>query len=128
MDISIKAAMICVPTAIFASSIKKDSPAMSLTLTVAACAVTLYIAIGAFSEVSSFISELAEKSGVSWPVMSTVFKTVGIAIVSRFASDICREAGLLGAASAAELTGAVSALYVALPLMKTTFQMLSEMI
>lgn len=128
MEILIKAAAICVPAAIFAASIKKDSPAMGLTITVAACAVTLYLAIGAFSEVSGFIGELADKAGISPPVLSAVVKTVGIAIVSRFASDICKEAGLLGAASASELAGTVSALYVALPLMKTTFKMLSEIL
>lgn len=128
MDILIKAAAICVPAAIFTASIKKDSPAMSLTLAIAACTVTLYLAIGALSDVSGFISELADKAGISQPVVSALIKTVGIAIVSKFASDICREAGLLGAASATELAGTVSSIYVALPVMRTTFQMLSEIL
>ena len=123
-----KSAAVCLSAAIFAASIKKDSPSIALTLAVAACALTMYLAIGAISEVMDFIAELSDKAGISVPVLTVVIKTVGIAVVSKLTSDICKEAGLLGAASATELAGTAASLYIALPLMKTTFRMISDIL
>lgn len=128
MDVLLKVTAICIPAAIFTAAIKKDSPAMALALAMAAGAGALYLAAGAISEITEFVNDLAESAGISTPVLTIVIKTVGIAIVSKLTADVCREAGLLGAASATELAGTAASLYVALPLMKTTFQMISDLL
>ena len=128
MDILIKAAAICIPSAVFAAAIKKDNPAMSLILAIAAGLITLYLALGAMNEISSFFKELSELTGMSSQVISIVAKTTAIAIIANIASGICKDAGFAGAAGATEFAGAAAALYVALPLMRSVLRMINELI
>ena len=53
-------------------------------------------------------------------------KTAGIAIVTRLASEFCRDAKEGGLASAVELAGTALALSVALPLMTAVLDMLIQ--
>jgi len=128
METLLKAAAVCIPAAVFAAAMKKDSPAMALLLAAAAACVTLYLALGAVTETAAFLGELADTAGISSAALSAVMKTVGIAVVSRLAADVCRDAGMSAAASAAELAGTAAALFAALPLMRTALSMIGGML
>lgn len=128
MELLIKTAAVCVPAALIAALLKKDSPAMSILIALAAGCVVIYSAAGALSQIGDFMEEVADASGVSSTVLAVLFKTVGIAVISRLAGDLCRDAGLQTAASASELAGSAAALYTALPVMRGVFRMIRELL
>ena len=124
----IKTAAVCVPAALIAGALKKDSPVMSMLIALAAVCVITFSALGAVREISAFVGDVAEEAGVSNAVLAALLKTVGIALIARVASDLCRDAGLGAAASACELAGTAGALYAALPLMRGVFRMIRELL
>ena len=128
MDMFLGVAAICVPAALFASVIKKDNPAIALMLVAAAGCLTLYSVLGALEDIISFLNDIASEGNVSSAVMAPLFKSLGIAFLSRFTSDICRDSGMTAAATAIETAGSAAIIYQALPVMKTVFQMIKGLV
>ncbi len=123
-----KAAALGAAASALAVLIKKDNPAAALLLGVGAACVILVPALGLLRSVTGFFDRLTDASGMPPAALAAVLKTVGIAILTRFAADISRESGLAALASATELAGSAAALFVALPLMQTVFQMIEELL
>ena len=128
MEILIKAAAIAVTGAVLVLTIKKNSPDIALLLTVAVGCIVIYIAADLLVEIIDFICELSDMAEVSSAAFSIVLKTIGIAIITKIASDVCSDAGQSSVSSAVEITGAAAALYVSIPLMKTVFSMINSYI
>ena len=128
MVLLIKTVAVCLPAALFAAVLKKDNPAMSVLLGMAAGCVILYSALSVVTDVADFLRDVADETGVSQTVLGVLLKAVGIAVVTRLSADLCKDAGLTGAASAAELVGSAAALYVSLPVMRSVFQMIRGLI
>ena len=74
----------------------------------------------------SFLRRLTELAGVNAAVIATVLKTVGIAVASNFAGNICKDAGENAAAYAMELAGAACALWAAVPLFEALLTYVTE--
>ncbi len=128
MDMLIKIAAVCIPSALIAGVLRKDSPAMALLVALAAGCVVLFSALGALGEITDFLTECAELTGSSPAVLGVLLRVLGIAVVTRAASDICKDAGLGAASSAAELAGTAAALYAGLPVMRGVLDMIGEML
>ena len=90
----------------------------ALALALAAGAMILASVLGAVGSVQSFMERLGDLAGLSPAVLEPVMKTVGIALVTKLAAEVCRDAGEGGIASTVEIAGAVLALFVALPLLE----------
>ena len=127
MEILIKIAAIAITGTVIGLVIKKNSPEMSLLLTISIAMVALYMASGIISDIVDFAGKLADASKLSPAVLSVLLKTVGISIISRLASDVCRDAGQTSVASGVEIAGCAAALYISLPLMETVFDMISSL-
>jgi stage III sporulation protein AD len=108
--------------------IRRDSRDMALLLTLSVSAFMLLLGLNMAGAVVRFVNHLGESAGLQSAAVSIVLKEVGISIVARLASDICREAGQVSAASGAEFVGAIAALYVALPLFETVISMIESLI
>ncbi len=128
MELLIKTAAVCVPAALIAGALKKDSPVMAMLIALAAVCVIVFSSLGAIREAADFVRDVAEEANISNAVLAVLLKTVGIALIARIASDLCKDAGLGAAASASELAGTAAALYTALPVMRGVFHMIKELI
>lgn len=119
MELAIKAVIAAICAGSAALIIKKDSPAFMPLLGLGAVAVILSELIHPMKELLDTLQKLSEEAGIPSPALGAVLKTLGIAVVCRFGADVCKESGLSAAASSVELVGAVSAVYVTLPLIST---------
>lgn len=72
-------------------------------------------AIRAGAPLVTYLSSLMEQSGTE-EYAGILFKALGIAILSQFCADICRECGENAAANGVEWTGKVEILLLCLPL------------
>ena len=116
MELMIKAVIAAICAGSAALIIKKDSPAFMPLLGIGAVTVILSGIIHPIREIIDTLYELSEEAGISAPALSAVLKSLGIAVVCRFGADVCKESGLSAAASSVEFVGAVSTVYVTLPL------------
>jgi stage III sporulation protein AD len=118
MEGVVKVALVGVLAAILCLALKKDTPALALTVTMAVVSVLFYFLLTAIESVMGFIQEMAGLAALAEGLLLPLIKCVGIAIVTRLAADLCRDAKETAVASAVELTGVVVSLYLTLPLLQ----------
>ena len=128
MDIVARTVILGIVGAILCLVIKRGSPEVSLVLALAVSLLVVAIAMEIILAILDFLDVLREAAQISPTLVSPVLKTVGISILTRIAADTCKDAGQGSIAAAVELAGTVVAIYIALPLMKTVFDMIGGLL
>ena len=124
----LKAAVTGVAGAVAALLLRRNAPELGLALSVAVSVFCALIALELVTGLSDIADLVREETGLSPAVTGPVIKCVGVGIVTRIASDICRDAGQSAAASAVELCGAACALVAALPLIRALLETVREFV
>lgn len=127
MDLIIKAVVIGIIGTVLMLIIKRTNPELSVILALVICAVVVGMSLKIFSSIKEVLDLVELESGFSSAYMEPLLKCVGIGITARIGSDICKDSKQEAVASAVEICGAVCALYVSLPLIKTMLRMIGEL-
>jgi stage III sporulation protein AD len=127
MEQAMQVTALCVIGALLAVVVRRGSPESALLLTLAAVVAVLLFLIDPMEELTAFLAELGERSGVSASLFVPLYKTVGIALVVKVGSSLCRDAGESALAAAVETAGSICALLVALPLLRAVLELLVEL-
>jgi len=128
MESVVRLAAAAVAAALCAVVVKQHAREVGAVLALAAGALLLGAALGAIEEVHALVDELGELIGLSPAVLAPVLKTVGIAILTRIAAELCRDAGEGGIAAAAETAGAAAAVLAALPLLRAVLSTITGLL
>ena len=128
MESVVRLAAAAVAAALCAVVVKQHAREVGAVLALAAGALLLGAALGAIEEVRALADELGELIGLSPAVLAPVLKTVGIAILTRIAAELCRDAGEGGLAAFVEMAGAALALLVTAPLLQAVLDTLSGLL
>ena len=128
MESVVRLAAAAVAAALCAVVVKQHAREVGAVLALAAGALLLGAARGAIEEVRALADELGELIGLSPAVLAPVLKTVGIAILTRIAAELCRDAGEGGIAAAAETAGAAAAVLAALPLLRAVLSTITGLL
>ena len=118
---------LCAVGALLALVVKRGSPELALLLTMAAVTAVLLLLAGSLGELLDFLREVGEASGLSEDIFIPLYKTMGIALVVKAGSSLCRDAGESALGAAVEMAGTVCALLVALPLLRAVLALLMEL-
>jgi stage III sporulation protein AD len=108
--------------------VRKNNPEASLLVSAAASIFAMYMSFEVLSGVIGFIKLIAGEAGIPNATLSVVLKTAGISVITKLIADVCRDAGQASAASGVEFMGAVTAVYIALPLFRTALDMILAML
>lgn len=119
---------LAVAGALCAVVVKQRAPDVGLVLGLAACVLLLFGTLPAFEEIRAMMNQLREMAGISEVILTPVLQTVGLAIVTKLAGEVCRDAGESGIAGFVELAGGVAAILVALPLLKMVLQLIGGLL
>ena len=123
-----KIAAIAVVTALSAVVIRKQTPEIAMILGMLGMALMLKWSFSAVSSIREMLERLRQISGLSSAVVTPVLKTVGIAIMTQFAAEICRDAKEGGLAVFVEAAGAALTLALSLPLLEGVLSMIAELL
>ncbi len=124
MEVTLKIAAAGMVGALCAMVIRRYVPELGMVVALVTGMLVLGLTLTMFSGVTDFLDELQELSGLAPSVVAPMLKTAGIAIVTKWVSALCKDAGEGGIASIVEVAGAAAALLVALPLLRTVLQTL----
>ena len=108
--------------------IRKQMPELAMVLILLAAALIFGQSIGAVRDIKAMLEQLRQMAGLSPAVVAPVIKTVGVALLTRFAAEICKDTGEGGLAACVETAGTVTALLLAIPLLRTVFSMLTNLL
>lgn len=116
MDIVIRAAALALTAAVPGLLIRRKNPELTSLLSMAAIALILSAGLHALDGLRDLLKNVRTMLGGAESLLLPVLKCMGTAIVTRIASDLCRDASQSALASAIELTGSFCALGISLPL------------
>ncbi len=117
-----------VTAALCAVVVRQKTPELAALLSLAACALLLWNTLPLLETIRDVLQELADLAELSTAILRPVLQTVGLAVVTKLASALCRDAGEGGVASFLEVAGGAAAVLVALPLLKMVLQLVQSLL
>jgi len=121
MDI-FKILIICILTAVLAVLLRQNKPEYAVFLGVGASVTVILLILGYLVPAAKELRNLLDDSGIDSVYFKTALKALGIAYVSEFAADTCRDCGQTAMASKAELAGKTAIFLIALPLLSSVLK------
>lgn len=95
---------------------------VSVQVSIAAGIMIFLFLLPKISEVLEFLQQLASKANIDVVYLTTVFKILGIAYLTSFCSEICKDAGEGSIASKVEFAGKILILLLAVPILMAVLQ------
>ena len=117
-----------VAAALCAVVVRQKAPELAVVLVMAGCVLLLWETLPVLGTIRDVLEELADLAALSPQVLRPMLQTVGLAVVTRLAGSLCRDAGESGLAAFVELAGAAAAVLVARPLLKMVLQLVGELL
>ena len=111
---------------VLSMTLKKDAPAIAFLLTLTAGVLILLRAFALVGGTMQRFSGLLAQGGITQSLYLPVLKTVGVAVVVRIMSALCRDSGQSALAAKLEIMGAVLALSMCLPLLEQVLALVAD--
>ncbi len=112
-----KIALLGIAAVLIAIKLKSVQPEYAVFIGVAAGVLIFGFSVTRLQVILSEIEKISQYLSVNLSYVSVVVKVVGIAYISEFSSDLCRDAGYRGIASQIEMFGKLSILVMSLPVL-----------
>lgn len=128
MALVFKASAAAISASLIALLLKKSNPESALLLSIVTVIVLSAASMRFMDNIRELLDLAQEMYNVPYRFCQPVIKCLAIAIVTRFSSDLCRDASQAALASGVELAGSVCALSVALPLIVSVLKNLRTML
>ncbi|MBP2634176.1 MAG: stage sporulation protein [Firmicutes bacterium] len=96
--------------------IKQQRPELALQLTLTLSAIIFLMVLTKLTVVLELFRDLAEKANISQMYLNTILKIIGIAYVTEFGAQICKDAGEGAVAGKIEFAGKVLVMILAVPI------------
>ena len=113
---------------ILAIILRVQKPPMATLLSMTAGIIIFLAMMPQIAAVFNVLRDLAGQANVSMVYMGTILKIVGIAYISDFGSQICRDAGEGALASKIEFAAKVIVLIMAVPIIVAVLQSLMKLV
>ena len=120
---------LCLVGALLAALLRRTGGEMALLLALAVCGAAVMLLLAQpLEELKGFWEEAASWGQLPVQLFVPLVKTVGIALICRTGSDLCRDAGESAIGSVLETAGAVAAIVVSLPLFRSAWELLRSLV
>jgi len=97
--------------------VRKERSDIALFISIVAGILIFIFMISKLTIVINFLQSLSNKANIDVVYLDTVFKILGIAYLSSFTSEICKDAGESSIASKVEFAGKILILTLAIPIL-----------
>ncbi len=128
MEMAAKLAAMAMITAVLCVLLRENGKVQAVLLSMAVCVGILVFGVQFISPIWKVLEKLRELSGLDDAVTGPLMKVAGIGLLTQASSGVCTDAGEGALAKAVELTGAILALYVALPLFSAVLTLLEKLL
>lgn len=113
-----------VAAALCAVVVRQKAPEIAALLGLMACVLLLWNTLPILETIRDVLAQLADLAGISPTVLRPMLQTVGLALVTKLASALCRDAGEGSVAVFLETAGGAAAVLVSLPLLRMVLQLI----
>jgi stage III sporulation protein AD len=124
----IRIAAIGIVAAILAVVISEKKPELSMLVGIAFGVMALVIAFGKAGAIIGVLQDTINQAGMDSKLLVPVLKVTGMAYITQFSVDACRDAGQNAIASKIETVGKIMMLVVAVPIATSLIRIISTII
>lgn len=128
MELIYKASALALLSAVVSLLLKKQNPEAALLLSVLTAVGILIAAMGLLNGLQELREQIRKILGGSEVLIAPIMKCLAIAIVTRIASELCRDSAQNAAAAAVELAGTVCAVSTVMPLLMSVLKMIGGLV
>lgn len=111
-----------------AMTIKNIQSEYALLISVAACMVMFTFCISRVEVIIGAFQQIQEQLSIHSAYIGIIIKVIGIAYISEFAANLCKDAGYSGIASQIEMFGKLSILAMSMPVLTALLTTIQEFI
>ena len=111
-----------------AMTIKNIQSEYALLISVAACMVMFTFCISRVEVIIGAFQQIQEQLSIHSTYIGIIVKVIGIAYISEFAANLCKDAGYSGIASQIEMFGKLSILAMSMPVLTALLTTIQEFI
>ena len=128
MELIYKASALALLSAVVSLLLKKQNPEAALLLSVLTAVGILIAAMGLLNGLQELREQIRKILGGSEVLIAPIMKGRAIAIVTRIASELCKDSAQNAAAAAVELAGTVCAVSTVMPLLMSVLKMIGGLV
>ena len=114
--------------AVLSLAVRSWRPEFSIYISAASGLVLFAMVYSQLEGIISGVSGLFQKSGSAGVYVPVLLKVIGIAYLTDFSAQVCRDAGENGIASKVEMAGKIFIFYAALPVFTSLIRMLQMLL
>lgn len=102
--------------------LKNNRPVIATSVSLVAGMIIFIFMVSKLTIIVNFLQGLSNKANIDVVYLDTVFKVLGIAYLTSFCSEICKDAGESSIASKVEFSGKILILTLAIPILMAVMQ------
>lgn len=124
----IRIAILGIIAAIFVVVISEKKPEMGMMLGLIFGVIALVIAFGKAGTIVKALEDTISSSGIDAKLLVPVLKITGMAYITQFSVDVCKDVGQNAIAGKIETVGKIMMLVVAVPIVTSLIRIISGII
>jgi len=109
-------------------TIRSQRPEIAVQISLALAAIIFLIVLAKIEVVLNLFRDLADKANISRMYLNTILKIIGIAYITEFGAQVCRDAGEGAVASKIELAGKILVMVMAIPIIALVLETIIRLI
>lgn len=108
--------------------IKRQKPELAVQLSITLAVIVFLMVLDKLAVVLALFRDLADKAQISQMYLNTILKIIGIAYITEFSSQVCRDAGESAVAGKVEFAGKVMVMIMAIPIIALVLDTIVKLI
>lgn len=102
--------------------LKNQKPEIALQISILAGVIIFLFMIFRISAVITVLQDLSRKVNIDLVYLTTILKIIGIAYITTFGAEVCRDAGESAIASKVEFAGKILIMILAIPILMAVLE------
>ena len=111
---------------VLAVLLRGQRPETAIQISLLASAVIFFITVPYIRSLTTLFADISNRIGVDIKYITLVMKVIGIAYVTQFGAELCRDAGEGSIASGIELAGTVVIMTMSMPVMYRLLEVVEQ--
>lgn len=108
--------------------IRQQRPEFALLLSLVLSVMIFMLVVGKLSLIVDLFRKLADQANINQLYLNTVLKIIGIAYISEFGAQVCRDAGEGAVAGKIEFAGKIMILVLAIPIIAVVLDTIAKLL
>lgn len=108
--------------------VKQFKPEFSIIISLATGILIVLLVVDALEELILGFVEISENAGVSVNIIKSLIKVIGVGYITEFSADVAEDSGNKSIANKIVFGGKIVVALVALPIIKSLFELIIELV